>query len=92
MSFPDCTGSSFVANPEALGELVDGPVGLAAALENSKDYADRLLAHVRFLDEVLVQIHELTDPKSIVPTQDMQMIRFKAAVAIRQTHKSGLIP
>ena len=92
MSFPDCTGSSVVANPEALGELVDGPVGLALDLENSKDYAYRLLAHVLFLNEVILQIHELSDPRSKVPTQDMQMIRFKAAVAIRQTHKSGLIP
>lgn len=91
LSFPDCTGSSFVANPDTLGELIDGHVGLAAALEKSKDYADRLLAHVRFLDEVLVQIHELTDPSSKATAQDMQMIRFKSAVAIRQTQKSGLL-
>lgn len=45
-----------------------------------------------FQHEVLAEIHELTDPRSKTPLQDMQMIRLKAGVALEQATKSGLLP
>ena len=92
MTLHECTGEGCVANPEAIASLIDGGhVGLATALDQSELLARRLLDQVRFLREVLEEIHELTEPRSKTPLQDMQMIRVKASVAIRAVEKSGLL-
>ncbi len=93
MTLHECTGEGCVANPEAIASLIDGSqqVGMATALDQSELLARRLLDQVRFLREVLEEIHELTEPRSKTPLQDMQMIRVKASVAIRSIRKSGLL-
>lgn len=93
MTLHECTGDGCVANPEAIASLIDGcqHVGLATALDQSELLARRLLDQVRFLLEVLEEIHELTEPRSKTPLQDMQMIRIKTKVAIRALEKSGLL-
>lgn len=93
MTLHECTGEGCVANPEAIASLIDGSqqVGLATALDQSELLARRLLDQVRFLFEVIGEIHELTEPRSKTPLQDMQMIRVKSSVAIRAVEKSGLL-
>lgn len=56
-----------------------------------RDKAALLRDQARFQHEVLTEIHKLTDPRSKVPFQDMQMIRIKSAVAIQAAKKSGLL-
>ena len=56
-----------------------------------REKSARLLDQARFQHEVLGEIHRLTDPRSKVPSQDMQMIRIKAAVALRAAVNSGLL-
>lgn len=51
----------------------------------------RLLDQIRFQHEVLAEVHELTDPRSKTPLQDMQMIRIKTSVALRAAAQSGLL-
>jgi hypothetical protein len=53
---------------------------------------DRLMDHIKFQHEVLSECHELTDPRSKTPLQDMQMIRIKTSVALRALAQSGLMP
>lgn len=93
MTLHECTGEGCVSNPEAIASLIDGSqqVGMATALDQSELRARRLLDQVRFVFEVLGEIHELTEPRSKTPLQDMQMIRVKASVAIRAVEKSGLL-
>ena len=93
MTLHECTGEGCVANPEAIASLIDGSqqVGMATALDQSELRARRLLDQVRFVFEVLGEIHELTEPRSKTPLQDMQMIRVKSSVAIRAVEKSGLL-
>ena len=93
MTLHECTGEGCVANPEAIASLIDGSqqVGMATALDQSELRARRLLDQVRFVFEVLGEIHELTEPRSKTPLQDMQMIRVKASAAIRSIRKSGLL-
>lgn len=92
MTLHECTGEGCVVNPDAIASLMDGGhVGLATALEQSEVQANQLLDQVRFLFEVMAEIHELTDPRSKVPLADMQMIRIKSKVAIRAVEKSGLL-
>lgn len=88
----------------ALGNLVDD-VGLAGEIVGKlSDAADdrgelarvnrmmsRLIDQMRFQHEVLAEIHELSDPRSRTPHQDMQMIRIKAAVALRSAAQSGVL-
>lgn len=88
----------------ALGNLVDD-VGLAGEIVGKlSDAADdrgelarvnrmmsRLLDQVRFQHEVMAEIHELSDPRSRTPHQDMQLIRIKAAVALRSAAQSGVL-
>lgn len=76
---------------EALGELMDGKGELAGAIANQEMYIKRLVDQLRFQHEVLAEIHELTDPKSKTPLQDLQMIRIKAQVALRAAAQSGLL-
>ena len=93
MTLHECTGEGCVSNPEAIASLIDGSqqVGMATALDQSELRARRLLDQVRFVFEVLGEIHELTEPRSKTPLQDMQMIRVKSSVAIRAVEKSGLL-
>jgi hypothetical protein len=51
----------------------------------------KALDQMRFQHEVLAEIHELTDPRSKTPLQDMQMIRIKSAVALRAEAQSGML-
>ena len=88
----------------ALGNLVDD-VGLAGEIVGKlSDAADdrgelarvnrmmsRLIDQMRFQHEVLAEIHELSDQNSRTPHQDMQMIRIKAAVALRSAAQSGVL-
>ena len=76
---------------EALGELMDGKGELAGAIANQEMYIKRLVDQLRFQHEVLAEVHELTDPKSKTPLQDLQMIRIKAQVALRAAAQSGLL-
>lgn len=93
MSLRECTGEGCVANPEAIASLTEGGrVGLATALDQSELQARRLLDQLRFLFEVLAEIHELTEPKSTRPLNDLSLIRIKTTVAIRAVKKSGLLP
>ena len=78
-------------NLEALGDLMDGKGELAGAIANQEMYIKRLVDQLRFQHEVLAEIHELTDPKSKTPLQDLQMIRIKAQVALRAAVQSGLL-
>ena len=78
-------------NIEALGDLMDGKGELAGALASKELHTERLLDQLRFQHEVLAEIHELTDPKSKTPLQDLQMIRIKAQVALRAAAQSGLL-
>ena len=88
----------------ALGNLVDD-VGLAGEIVGKlSDAADargelarvnrrmsRLLDQVRFQHEVMAEIHELSEPRSSTPYQNMQLIRIKAAVALRSAAQSGVL-
>ena len=88
----------------ALGNLVDD-VGLAGEIVGKlSDAADdrgelaranwmmsRLIDQIRFQHEVLAEIHELSDPRSRTPHQDMQLIRIKAAVALQAAAQAGLL-
>ena len=89
----------------ALGNLVDD-VGLAGEIvwklsESADDRGEalaranwmmsRMLDQLQFQHEVLAEIHELSDPNSRTPHQDMQMIRIKAAVALRSAAQSGVL-
>ena len=76
---------------EALGELMDGKGELAGALASNELHTKRLLDQLRFQHEVLAEIHELTVQKSGDQSQDLQLIRIKAQVALRAAAKSGLL-
>ena len=78
-------------NLEALGDLMDGKGELAGAIANQELYIKRLVDQIRFQHEVLAEVHELSDPKSKTPLQDLQMIRIKAQVALRASAQSGLL-
>ena len=93
MSLRECTGEECLANPGAIASLTDGGrVGLATALDQSELRVLRLLQQVQFLSEVLAEIHELTEPKSTRPLNDLSLIRIKTTVAIRAVKKSGRLP
>jgi uncharacterized protein YaiI (UPF0178 family) len=88
----------------ALGNLVDD-VGLAGEIVGKlSDAADdrgelarvnrmmsRLIDQMRFQHEVLAEIHELSDPRSRTPHQDMQLIRIKSSVALQAAAQAGLL-
>ena len=61
------------------------------ALARANWMMSRMLDQMRFQHEVLAEIHELSDPNSRTPHQDMQMIRIKAAVALRSAAQSGVL-
>ena len=92
MTLHECTGEGCVGNHEAIASLIDGGhVGLATALDQSELLARRMLDQVRFLSEVLGDIHDIAESRSFTPLQDIQMIKIKAQVAIRAIEKSGLL-
>lgn len=88
----------------ALGNLVDD-VGLAGEIVGKlSDAADdrgelarvnrmmsRLIDQMRFQHEVLAEIHELSDPRSSTPYQNMQLIRIKSSVALQAAAQAGLL-
>lgn len=88
----------------ALGNLVDD-VGLAGEIVGKlSDAADdrgelaranrmmsRLLDQVRFQHEVMAEIHELSEPRSSTPYQNMQLIRIKSSVALQAAAQAGLL-
>ena len=59
---------------------------------HERDQCKKALDQMRFQHEVLSEIHDLSDPRSKTPLQDMQMIRSKAQVALCAAKKSGLLP
>ena len=88
----------------ALGNLVDF-VGLAGEIVGKlSDAADdrgelarvnrmmsRLIDQVRFQHEVMAEIHELSEPRSSTPYQNMQLIRIKSSVALQAAAQAGLL-
>ena len=76
---------------EALGDLMDGKGELDGALASNEMYTNRLIDQLRFQNEVLAEIHELSDQKSKTPLQDRDLIRIKSQVALRAAAKSGLL-
>ncbi len=76
---------------EALSDLMDGKGELAGALASNEMYTNRLIDQLRFQNEVLAEIHELSDQKSKTPLQDRELIRIKSQVALRAAAKSGLL-
>lgn len=88
----------------ALGNLVDD-VGLAGEIVGKlSDAADdrgelarvnrmmsRLIDQMRFQHEVLAEIHELSEPRSSTPYQNMQLIRIKSSVALQAAAQAGLL-
>jgi hypothetical protein len=88
----------------ALGNLVDD-VGLAGEIVGKlSDAADdrgelarvnrmmsRLIDQMRFQHEVMAEIHELSEPRSSTPYQNMQLIRIKSSVALQAAAQAGLL-
>lgn len=91
MGIEECKGACGPANHEAIGELMDGRGEVAGALARSERQGAMLLDQLRFQNEVLAEIFELSDPRAPTPHQNMQMIRIKASVALRTAAKSGLL-
>lgn len=78
-------------NVEAIGELMDGKGELAGALANSEQRTALLLDQLRLQNDVLAEIHKLSDPNSKTPWESRRLIRTKAQVALRQVAQSGLL-
>lgn len=78
-------------NYEALNALMDGEGDLASAAMKHEERVAHLVQLVRFLNEVLADIYERSDPTSKTPLNDLGMIRTKARVATEQAAKSGLL-
>ncbi len=91
MSLEECKAPCGPANHEAIGELMDGRGEVAGAMVKNEQQSAKLLDQLRFQNEVLAEIFELSDPRAPTPHQNMQMIRIKASVALRTAAKSGLL-
>ena len=78
-------------NYEALNSLMDGEGELAGAMVGQELKVGQLVQQLRFMNEVLADIHELADPTSKTPLQNLGLIRTKASVATTQAAKSGLL-
>ena len=78
-------------NYEALNTLMDGEGELAGAMVGQELKVGQLVQQLRFMNEVLVDIHDLADPTSKTPLTNLGMIRTKARVATDQAAKSGLL-
>ncbi len=57
-----------------------------------RDTARLLMDLAKFQHEVLLEVLDLSDPRSKTPLQDTQMIRSKVQVALCAANKSGLLP
>ncbi|OQA30248.1 MAG: hypothetical protein BWY57_02945 [Betaproteobacteria bacterium ADurb.Bin341] len=101
---PERATASGPVNLDTIGEVIDGyapdwrPVAshedvghLNASLEASEALIKRMEMHLRFMHEVLAEIHVLTDCKHDRPGTNLDLIRVKAQVALRQAAKSGLL-
>jgi len=77
-------------NYEALNDLVMIRTKARVAAEHEERGA-HLVQLLRFLNEVLSDIYERSDPTSKTPLNDLGMIRTKARVATEQAAKSGLL-
>ena len=64
---------------------------LQGSLRRKDELIERLVLQTKFDREVLSEILDLTNPRSATPYLDMQMIRMKAQVALRQIASSGLL-
>ena len=76
---------------EIVGKLSESADDRGEALARANWMMSRMLDQLQFQHEVLAEIHELSDPNSRTPHQDMQMIRIKAAVALRSAAQSGVL-
>ena len=76
---------------EIVGKLSESADDRGEALARANWMMSRMLDQMRFQHEVLAEIHELSDPRSRTPHQDMQLIRIKAAVALRSAAQSGVL-
>jgi hypothetical protein len=74
------------ANLTDLARLIDG-----APLPVEQPPADRLLLLARFMHRLLADVHELTDPRSRTPLQDMQEIRVKTKAGLKEAARLGLL-
>lgn len=52
----------------------------------------KMLEISRHLCKTMTEIHELSDPRSNTPLQDLERIRIKASVSLRSAVQSGLLP
>ena len=78
-------------NLESLGELMDGNGELAGAMANTEQRIAQLLQQLRFMREVMAQVHELAEEKTKTPLYNLAMIHSKAQVALRVAAQSGLL-
>ncbi len=78
-------------NYEALNSLMDGEGELAGAVVQQEERVTQLVQLLRFMNEVLTDIYERSDPTSKTPLHDLGMIKTKARVAAEQAAKSGLL-
>ncbi len=78
-------------NLEALGDLMDGNGELAGALASSEQRIEQLVQQLRFMREVMAQVHELAEEKTKTPLYNLAMIHSKAQVALRVAAQSGLL-
>ena len=78
-------------NLEALGDLMDGNGELAGALASSEQRIEQLVQQLRFMREVMAQVHELAEEKTKTPLYNLAMIHSKAQVALRVVAQSGLL-
>jgi hypothetical protein len=74
------------ANLTDLARLIDG-----APPPAERPPFDKTLALARYLHRLLADVHELTDPRSRTPLQDMQEIRAKAKAGLREAARQGVL-
>ena len=78
-------------NYEALNSLMDGEGELAGAVVQQEERVTQLVQLLRFMNEVLADIYERSEPTSKAPVHDLYLIRMKARVATEQAAKSTLL-
>jgi hypothetical protein len=91
MNIRECKSAHAPANHEAIGGLMDGGGEFAGVMVRNEQQIDILLSQIRFLRDVLAEIHELTDPRATTPHINTQMVRLKSTVALSAIAKSGLL-
>jgi len=78
-------------NLEALGDLMDGKGELAGAIACNEQRIAQIVQQLRFMREVMAQVHELAEEKTKTPLYNLAMIHSKAQVALRVAAQSGLL-